>query len=663
MSGRSILTIVSCNVRGLNNLNKRQAVFNYFRKRKPTILCLQEAHITNSNSPEFLKQWKGHLFFSPGTRNSQGLITLLDPDITTANVIVAEERFLLIRCEIDGINLYVANAYAPSNSEVDKQLFLKKIQESFNTHAGEGTHKIVVGDFNTVSSNKLDIISGRPHCDGTVNAFNELISTSELFDCWRIFNPNTKEYTWKRSSPFIARRIDYILVDENMLSVGINSKIFSTPYTDHRAVEFSWEFNKFKKGPSYYKFNNSHLLNEAFKETMNAFIAEQSTIYKYMNPHDKWETLKVKMKEKSIELSKVMAHKKHIDRCEINKKLNETEQLLAHSPNDTSLVKKSDQLKLQLEAILEAERRGAAVRANIKWIEKGERNTPYFLNLEKAKRQQNIITVLETSNGTITDQHGISLELHRFYTNLYKNSTPEDPTKMFDFENDMIIPTLCKPDIDICEAEITLDEMEAALTKIKNNSAPGIDGLTAEFYKTFWPQLKFTLYDSYIYSFRKSYLSYSQSTGVTTLLHKGKNLPRNNLTNWRPITVTNTDYKIIAKVLSGRMAKVLPNIISETQFGFLKGRSAAQLLRQIDDLIAYAESNNIQGHILAVDYHKCFDSVSHKYIEHAFQKFGFPETFIKWMQILMRNGKSCINNGGWLTDFYKLEQGLKQGCS
>ena len=34
----------------------------------------------------------------------------------------------------------------------------------------------------------------------------------------------------------------------------------------------------------------------------------------------------------------------------------------------------------------------------------------------------------------------------------------------------------------------------------------------------------------------------------------------------------------------------------------------------------------------------------------------------KWVALLMNKGESCVNNGGWLTDFYNLQQGLKQGC-
>ena len=82
------------------------------------------------------------------------------------------------------------------------------------------------------------------------------------------------------------------------------------------------------------------------------------------------------------------------------------------------------------------------------------------------------------------------------------------------------------------------------------------------------------------------------------------------------------------------------------------------LLQKINDIIKYAENNNKQGYILAVDHKKCFDSVSHNYNDYAFKSFGFGIDLTRWVQLLIPNGKSCVNNGRWLTKFYKLEQGL-----
>ena len=57
---------------------------------------------------------------------------------------------------------------------------------------------------------------------------------------------------------------------------------------------------------------------------------------------------------------------------------------------------------------------------------------------------------------------------------------------------------------------------------------------------------------------------------IIILLHKGNDLPRDELTNWRPITLTNTDNKIMAKVLARRLSVVIGKLINEDQVGYLK---------------------------------------------------------------------------------------------
>ena len=45
----------------------------------------------------------------------------------------------------------------------------------------------------------------------------------------------------------------------------------------------------------------------------------------------------------------------------------------------------------------------------------------------------------------------------------------------------------------------------------------------------------------------------------------------------------------------------------------------------------------------------------------ALKKIGFGETFVKWIQILLRNRESCIINGGTTLKYFKLEKGTRQG--
>ena len=213
-----------------------------------------------------------------------------------------------------------------------------------------------------------------------------------------------------------------------------------------------------------------------------------------------------------------------------------------------------------------------------------------------------------------------------------------------------------------CEGEICITELLEALKSMGNGSAPGIDGITVEFFKVFWNQIGHLLTLSFSSAFDKGHLSPTQCKAVITLIHKGKELPRDDLRNWRPISVTNVDYKILAKSLAFRLNSVIGHVVSEDQYGFIKGRKVANLLRLIDDTIDQLRVTNNPGLLFAVDFSQAFDKISKDYMLEVFKKFGFGPEFIRWVKILMSETKSCINSNGWLSSFFNVETGIRQGC-
>ena len=65
--------------------------------------------------------------------------------------------------------------------------------------------------------------------------------------------------------------------------------------------------------------------------------------------------------------------------------------------------------------------------------------------------------------------------------------------------------------------------------------------------------------------------------------------------------------------------------------------------------------------MVTVDIQKAFDSVNHLFLITALKQFGYGETFLKWIQILLRNQESWIIHGGTTTKYFKLEKGTRQG--
>ena len=137
----------------------------------------------------------------------------------------------------------------------------------------------------------------------SVKKFNEILTDFDLYDTWRQFNRDSKDFTWSKRTPFAARRLDYILSTSSTFDKTINCHIISVPTSDHRGCFIHFKLNEIVKGDGYWKFNNSLLGDIVFVNQMNehieSFIKDNETDNQTL-----WELLKLHSKEFSILYSK-----------------------------------------------------------------------------------------------------------------------------------------------------------------------------------------------------------------------------------------------------------------------------------------------------------------------------------------------------------------------
>lgn len=156
----------------------------------------------------------------------------------------------------------------------------------------------------------------------------------------------------------------------------------------------------------------------------------------------------------------------------------------------------------------------------------------------------------------------------KFYNDLYTSDFSEQNAYDF-FESLSPIKKLSSVDQAFCDDPITLIEIEEAIKSLKTNKSPGTDGLSSEFYLIFCKNIAPFLLIVYKESFSKSRLPPTLCQGLITLIPKpGKDSTL--IDNWRPITLLNNDYKVIALILAKRLKKVLYSIIDETQSCFMQ---------------------------------------------------------------------------------------------
>ena len=108
-------------------------------------------------------------------------------------------------------------------------------------------------------------------------------------------------------------------------------------------------------------------------------------------------------------------------------------------------------------------------------------------------------------------------------------------------------------------------------------------------------------------SFEKKILPDITKKAFLTLLYK--HADNSVLTNYRPLSITHCDYKILTFVLANRLQNVIEKLISKDQSGYIKKRHIGNTTRLINDIIDYCENCNQPGAVIFLDFQKAFDTL------------------------------------------------------
>lgn len=212
----------------------------------------------------------------------------------------------------------------------------------------------------------------------------------------------------------------------------------------------------------------------------------------------------------------------------------------------------------------------------------------------------------------------------------------------------------------LLERSITNHELYEAIKTMKNNKVPGIDGLTKEFYITFWDLIGDHLLEVFEEMCETGRMPKSMRTGVISFLHK-KGSPAV-LSNYRPLSMVCVDYKILSRTLARRLARVLPAIINADQTCGVKGRQIGWNLQLHRDVLTYIEERNLTTICVTLDQEKAFDRVNHDFLWRVMRNFDIGGKFLNWISMMYTDIICKIKINGHLTEEVQQTRGLRQGC-
>jgi hypothetical protein len=135
-----------------------------------------------------------------------------------------------------------------------------------------------------------------------------------------------------------------------------------------------------------------------------------------------------------------------------------------------------------------------------------------------------------------------------------------------------------------------------------------------------------------------------------------------NFSRFRPISLCNTGYKILTKVITNRLKNVLPLIVSENQGGFIKGRQITDNIVLVQEALHSSLCRKDKGMIIKLDLANAFDRVNHNFLFEVMKKFGFDQSFVNWIRAYIGFPWIAPMVNGRVMNFFKASRGLRLGC-
>lgn len=273
--------------------------------------------------------------------------------------------------------------------------------------------------------------------------------------------------------------------------------------------------------------------------------------------------------------------------------------------------------------------------------------------LKKRKEKQKIGCMKNETGSKVFKDKQIREIFEDFYSKLFK----VNEEKQFE---EAIVNKIKKQDLAILNEEITQQEILTVIKNLKSRKSPGLDGFTSEFYKMVGPLIVPEMQSLFNKIMKGGRAPESwRKTEIMIILKQSRDPTDPN--SYRPISLTNQDYKIFAKILANRLEKTLPRLIGEDQYGFVKGRYIGHPIRNVINTLHHGNSEG-RFALLKLDVYKAFDTLSHGYLFQVLSKFGFDGPFLIALKEIYREGKAMIKVNDNYTKEILLQRGVKQGC-
>ena len=710
---KAAIKVASLNMRGYGNenpnhtQNKWNHINQIMRDEKIGILLLQETHmdVVRHNQVQKLFVNRLHILYSADpespTRKGGVAIVLNKRFVPSqgAGTVRTEEivggRALLLTLELnERRKLKVLAIYAPNDPRENRD-FWNELKEFFEENPNKKPD-LMAGDFNMVEDS-LDRLPSHSDQGGTTEALDDLKQLLGVEDGWRNTYPQTIAFTYLQSNGLKSQsRIDRIYSKPHITTTAREWKISATglPHADHKMVSVQIvDENAPNTGPGRWSIP-AHLIRDGplLKYIKERGIEAQQKVDESkhhrtvdFNPQTIYAKFKRDVLDMARKRERAIVPKliQEIRTCEcelenLNNNMEITEEKVTESEILTQkLTKLKRKQHLKIRSSIAVKNRIEGETMTRSWIQNNKIDKPRDIIYALRKPQ----TRLNNEQNPYEKDSQEMAELARNYHENLQNDgiNPNIETRDQCTEEALasLQKTVTTDESELLRETITEEQVEEALQRSQLLKSPGMDGITYELWKYLHQEYKKSLLaseeaDQNEFSIIKLMTScfndiqrhgMSEATGFATgwMCPIYKKNDRNEISNYRPITILNSDYKILTKVLALRLAKVAPSLLHKSQAGFVPGRSIAEQTKLIEMMIDYAEVSEQNGVIVALDQEKAYDKIAHDYLWKVLATLGFPVEFITLVKALYQDAETTIMINGHLSSTFRVTRGVRQG--
>ena len=642
------LRLASLNGRGLRSDSKRSQLLLYLQRRGIDICCLQETHF-DSNFYEGILA-KDYLSFSACfDSRSRGVTWLVSRRLDASCTLVLSDpagRLCVLDVTIKDKAFRLIGVYGP-NATSELPAFFRRIEP----YVVPSKRVILVGDWNAVLDPNLD--RGATSTDtNSLDAryFREFVQKFDLVDKFRERHPNKIVWTWtgRGASAQLYSYLDRVLVKRVDFDYLGGPSFEPYKNSDHKFLCVSIRLDKARcRMSGYWKFNLSLLAETDFRNQLELTIKRELTGAIMGNRW--WANLKDSIRSFAADYSRRLKSARVAEQRSIKDKLDRA--VLAGDSGQVNIA------KAELASLQIKEYQALVVRARLKRMSCEATNMAQELRAEELRHatDRHIASVTSPEGLGRTTNEAICGEFRQYFLKLFTRepglSSAQFDTYLADF------PRLSATEAAECDGRIKEEEIRDALKSVGLDKSPGIDGLHYEVYlrlsHKFVPLLA-TIYNNWM---RQGTIPRRFTRGIVKLLRKNKH-GGDEISNFRPLTMLNTDLKILVKILANRLQTVLPSLICPEQTCAVKGRTIQDSLHLVRTIVEKVDGN---AALINLDQSKAFDRVDHAFLEAVLSSAGFGVDFRTWIRLLYASPGVMVEVNGVRSEPFTLTRSIRQG--